>query len=72
MQKLGRLGLNLDMRPLQNTMQTQPPDLHKDKHYLVDTLTVYSAICVAEKQVLQLTSLNEESLFRLPWKHKST
>lgn len=70
MQKLGRLGLNLDMKPLQNTMQL--PGLYKDKHYLVDTLTVYFTICGAENQLLQPTCLYEESLFRLPWKHKST
>lgn len=68
--KVGRLGLNLAMSLLQNT--TQLPGLHKEKHYLVDILTVYFAVCVAENQVLQPTSLHEESLFRLPWKHKST
>lgn len=70
--KVGRLGLNLAMRLLQHTPQTQVPGLHKEKHYLVDILTVYFDICVAKKQVLQPTSLHEEILFRLPWKHKST
>lgn len=72
MQNAGRLGLNLAMRPLQNTMQIQFPGLHEEKHYPVDILTVYFATCVAEDQVLQSTSLHEESLFRLPWKHKTT
>lgn len=72
MQEVGRFGLNLPMRLLQNTVQTQLPGLHKEGHYLVATLTVYFAICVAEKQVLQATSLHEERLFGLSWKDKST
>lgn len=50
MQKFGRLGPNLDMGPLQNARQAQLPGLHKDKHYFVAILTVYSAIYVAENQ----------------------
>lgn len=60
MQKVDRLGLSLAMRSLQNTLQIQPPGLQKEKH-LVATLTVYFAICVTESQVLQPTSLHEES-----------
>lgn len=47
--KFGRLGLILAMRLLQNTPQTQVPGLHKEKHYLVDILTVYFDIYVTKK-----------------------
>ena len=70
MQKDGRFGLNPAVRLLQNTVWTQLPVLHKQRHYLAASLTAYFAICEVESQLSQPTCLHEGSLFWLPQKRE--